>query len=39
MLPWRPVKKVLTGKVADAVQFITEQLARRRPDRRRPSGM
>jgi hypothetical protein len=27
ILPWRPVKKALRGKVAEAVQFITAQLA------------
>jgi hypothetical protein len=27
ILPWRPVKKALRGKVAEAVEFITAQLA------------
>lgn len=27
ILPWRPVKKALRGKVAEAVQFVTAQLA------------
>ena len=26
VLPWRPVKKALKGKVAEAVEFITTQL-------------
>ena len=26
VLPWRPVKKALTGKVAEAVEFITTQI-------------